>query len=173
VKSRLRMARALGGVLGMALAVVIVLDARPSASAAGLTATVRFAVLPSAELAVTPASPQPALTATSLRPGGDRAVGGFDVRNQTAGPITLELRGGPSSTTLDGLVQVQLSVDGQILARTSLQGLRAGLEISLPLPSGAEWEIRLEAWMPETAGDGYEGQLIEVPLRLTSAPAPE
>jgi hypothetical protein len=165
----LQVARAVGGALGLALAVVIVLAAWPSASADGLTATVRFSVLPSAELAVMPPSPQPVLVAKSMRPGGNRAVGGFDVHNQTDGPITLAFRARRSSTALDGLVQVRLSAEGQTVARTSLQGMRHGIETPLQLASGATRRIRLEAWMPATVGDGYEGQQIHVSLIPSSA----
>jgi hypothetical protein len=159
-----RVARAVGGALGLGLAVAVVLGARPSASADGLTATVRFSAPTSGELAVTPAAPQPFLVANSLRPGGNPAIGSFDIHNQTGRRMALAFRVHPSSGALNGLVQVRLSAGGRSLARTSLQGMLDGIQTSLQLPSGATRGFRLEAWMPRTVGDGYEGRLVDVSM---------
>jgi hypothetical protein len=39
---------------------------------------------------------------------------------------------------------------------------------SLRLPSGATRRLKLEAWMPASVGDGYEGRLIHVSLIPTN-----
>lgn len=157
-------ARAAGGILGMALAAVVVLAARPAGDTAGLTATARFSVPPSAELAVTPGSPSQVLVADGLRPGGKRASASFEVHNQTAAAMRLTFRARPSSTALNGLLQLRLSSGRLLLTRAPLQGLLHGVSHALALPAGATRRLSLEAWIPSDAGDGYEGQLVRVAL---------
>jgi hypothetical protein len=156
--------RALGAALGIGLAVAIVFLARPSASGVGLTATVRFSIPPSAELARTPPAPQPILIAASLRPGNGRAASSFELHNQTAETGTFDFVARPSSTALDGLLQVRLRAGAQTLASGALQGMLAGSTSTLRLPSGATRRLELEAWMPADVGDGYEGRLVDVSL---------
>jgi hypothetical protein len=157
-------ARAIGALLGLGIALAIVLVARPSANGAGLTATVRFSIPPSGELARTPPAPQPVLVADSLRPGAGRTAGSFLLHNQTPRAMTLNFVARPSSTALDGLLQVRLRAGGQTLASGALQGMLHGSSGSLRLPSGATRRLKLEAWMPADVGDGYEGRLIRVAL---------
>jgi hypothetical protein len=157
-------ARAIGALLGLGLALAIVLVARPSASGAGLTATVRFSIPPSAELARTPPAPQPVLVADSLRPGEGRTAGSILLHNQTPDAMMLNFTARPSGTALDGLLQVRLSAAGQTLASGALQGLLHGSAGSLQLPSGATRRLKLATWMPPNVGDGYEGRLIHVAL---------
>jgi len=161
---RPHIARAIGALLGLGLALAIVLVARPSASGAGLTATVRFSIPLSGELATSPPAPQPVLVADSLRPGEGRTAGGFLLHNQTPRAMTLNFTARPSGTALDGLLQVRLSAAGQTLASGALQGMLHGSTSSLRLPSGATRRLKLEAWMPVNVGDGYEGRLIHVTL---------
>jgi hypothetical protein len=157
-------ARAIGAVLGLGLAAAIVLVARPSASGAGLTATVRFSIPPSAELATSPPAPRPVLVADSLRPGEGEAAGSFLLHNQTSRAMTLDFLARPSGTALNGLLQVRLTAAGQTLASGALQGMLGGSTGSLRLPSGATRRLELEVWMPSSVGDGYEGRLIHVSL---------
>jgi hypothetical protein len=152
-----------GCALGLGLALMIVLVARPSANVAGLSATVRFTVPLSGELAVTPPAPLPVLVADRLRPGSPRATGRFEVQNQTGKTIGLGFRARPSSTALNGLVRVRLSAAGRLLADTTLQGaLRT--DGALRLPPGGTRQIELQAWMPLNVGDGYEGRQVDVSL---------
>jgi hypothetical protein len=157
-------ARTIGALLGLGLALAIVLIARPSASGAGLTATARFSIPPSGELARTPPAPQPILVADSLRPGEGRTTGSFLLHNQTPRAMMLSFVARPSGTALDGLLQVHLSAAGQTLASGALQGLLHGSAGSLRLPSGATRRLELATWMPPDVGDGYEGRLIHVSL---------
>jgi hypothetical protein len=161
-------ARAIGAVLGLGLAVAIVLTARPSASGAGLTATARFSIRPSGELATSPPAPQPVLVADSLRPGKSRTAASFALHNQTPRAMTLNFAARPSGTALNGLLQVRLTAGGQTLASGALQGMLYGSTGSLRLPSGASRRLKLEAWMPASVGDGYEGRLIHVFLIPTN-----
>jgi hypothetical protein len=157
-------ARAIGALLGLGLALAIVLVARPSASGAGLTATVRFSIPPSGELATSPPAPRPILVADSLRPGEGTASASFTLHNQTPSAMTLNFLAHLSGTALDGLLQVRLTAPGQVLASGALQGMLGGSTGSLRLPSGATRRLELEVWMPATVGDGYEGRLIHVSL---------
>ena len=156
-------ARAVGCVFGLGLAFTVLLVARPSASAARMTATVRFAVPLSGELAVTPRAPEHCLIAAGLRPGGAPATGRFEAQNQTGETIAVGFRARRSSSALDGLVRVRLSVGGRSLADTTLQGLGRASDTVLIGP-GSSRKIKVEAWMPQNVGDGYEGRDIEVSL---------
>ncbi|MDX6653189.1 MAG: hypothetical protein QOJ38_1970 [Solirubrobacterales bacterium] len=157
-------ARALGGSVGLGLAVAIVMVARPAASADGLTATVRFSIPVSGELTVTPAAPKPVLVAAGLRPGGNRAAGSFKVHNQTGRTMPLDFHARPSSAAINGLLQVRLSAAGRTLVRTSLQDMVRGGGGTLRLRSGATRQLTLAAWMPAGVGSGYEGRVIDVSL---------
>jgi hypothetical protein len=158
-----RITRAMGFALGLGVAATIVLVSTPSTSAAGLTATVRFMVPMTGELAVTPVAPHTVLLAEALRPASRPAGGRFRVQNQTGRTIRLGFRAHRSSTSLDALVHVRLSAAGRPLAETTLQGLARTTE-ALWLPSGAARWIDLRAWMPANAGDGYEGRQVDVSL---------
>jgi hypothetical protein len=140
----------------------IVLFARPSASVAGLTASVRFTIPLSGELAVTPASPRPVLVADRLGAGSPRASGRFEIRNQTGRTIGLSFRARRSSAALDGLVRVRLAAAGRPLADTTLRRiLRTGPALRLP-PGGAR-QIEIQAWVPQGVG-GYGGRRVDVSL---------
>ena len=111
-----RVARAVGGALGLGLAAAMVLASWPAANANGLTATVRFSVPPSGELAVTPTSPKPVLVAAGLRPGSTPAVSSFQVQNQTGVPIALRFRAQDRTLTESEVAEarqaaVQVAVD--------------------------------------------------------------
>jgi hypothetical protein len=68
-----RITRAAGFALGLGLAAAIVLVSTPEATVAGMTATVRFTVPMSGELAVTPLAPRPVLVAHDLSPAASRS----------------------------------------------------------------------------------------------------
>jgi hypothetical protein len=163
------LARATGALLGIGVAVAIVFAARPSANGAGLTATVRFSIPPSAELARTPPAPAPVLIADALRPGEGQTAGSFDLHNQTPHMMLINFTARPSGTALNGLLQVRLTAAGKTLASGALQGMLRGSASSLRLPSGATRRLKLEAWMPANVGDGYEGRLIHVSLVPSNA----
>jgi hypothetical protein len=161
-------ARAIGAVLGLGLAAAIVLIVRPSASGAGLTATARFSIPPSGELATSPPAPRQILVADSLRPGEGRSAASFVLHNQTPRAMMLSFTARPSGTALDGLLQVRLTAAGQTLASGALQSMLHGSTGTLQLRSGSSRQLELETWMPAGVGDGYEGRLIHVSLIPTN-----
>jgi hypothetical protein len=108
------------------------------------------------------------LAARSLSPNGRHATSSFKIRNQTADTVLLGFRGHPDTRALDGLVRVRLSAGRKRLADTTLQGLRAGSQDTLRLPSGASRRVRLEAWIPGTITQGYQGIKAHVSLTPTS-----
>jgi hypothetical protein len=165
-----RAARVAGAVIGMSAAALIVVSARPAANLDGMTAAVRFSVPLSGELAVRPAAPREVLVARSLRPGGPRPSGGFEVRNQTGDTLALGFRAHPSSTALDGLLRLRLRVAGHQRTTATLQGMRRGSAPVLRLPPAAARHVEVQAWIPRDAGDGYEGQRLAVSLIPTIAP---
>jgi hypothetical protein len=157
------LARGAGVLLGVGLAVFLLLTSRPGAAGSPLPATIRVAVAPTGELEISPAPPRPALLAPSLRPGGERAAGGFGLRNQTGSDLAITLKAEANSTALNGLLRVRVRIGGSLAADTTLQGLRRR-PIRLRLDSGQGNYLRLEAWLPKDILSGYEGRLVTVSL---------
>jgi hypothetical protein len=156
---------------GAAIAALVLMAARPAHGVPELPASVSFSVAPTGELEVTPSAQRPVLNAPALSPLGKPASASFIVRNQTAETLLIGFHGHPDTTALDGLVQVRLSSGRQELARTTLQGLRAGSDPSLRLPSGGSRRVRLETWIPRSVSAGYQGIHVHVSLTPTSARA--
>ncbi|MGD9736552.1 MAG: hypothetical protein AB7V58_13260 [Solirubrobacterales bacterium] len=157
------LARGAGVLLGVGLAAFLLLSSRPGAAGSPLAATVRVAVAPTGELEISPAPPQPALVAPSLRPGGERAAGGFGLRNQTGSGLAVALKAEANSSALNGLLRVRVGVGGRQVADTTLEGLRRR-PLRLRLDSGQGTHLRLEAWLPKDVLGGYEGRLVTVSL---------
>jgi hypothetical protein len=156
---------------GAGIAAFLLLAARPSHDVPELPARVSFSVAPTGEFEVTPTAPRPVLDAHALSPLGKPATTSFTVRNQTSQTLPLGFRGHPDSRALDGLVRVRLTAGREQLASTTLQGLRAGTEPVLRLPSGDSRRIRLETWIQRSVSEGYQGVRADVSLIPTSAGA--
>lgn len=169
--SRKNVARAAGAAVGVVAAVAFLVAARPAARIAPLPASVKVTLAPPGTLAVTPAPPAPLLDATRLSPGGAHAVASFAVRNQSGITLRIGLRGTPDSHSLDGLVRVRITSGKTLVADTTLQGLRHGTTVTLPIRSGAERRLRLVAWIPGVVTSGYEGRIVNVSLALTTPTA--
>jgi hypothetical protein len=155
--------RVAGALVGVGLALALLFASRPGAVGSPLAAAARVEVAPVGELEVTPAPPRPVFAADSLRPGGPAAVGGFGVRNQTGEDLAVALAASANSTALDGLLRLRVEAAGQVLASSTLQGLRAR-PLRLRLASGEEARLRWRAWLPGSILSGYEGRLVEVTL---------
>jgi len=159
--------RVAGALLGVGVAATLLVVSRPGAAVAPVPASVRFALAPVGELEVTPAPPRPALVARGLRPGGPRASGYFELRNQTGEELSVRLKAATDSSSLDGLLKVEVRAGDRLLTDTTLQGL--GLHPpELRLASGERARLRLAAWLPADVLSGYEGARVEVTL----VPAP-
>jgi hypothetical protein len=156
--------RAAGALIGLAIALALLVAARPGEAGPGLPASVRFDVSPPGELALAPAPPSPALVADSLRPGGQRRAAAFELQNQSGRAMAVSLRGEPDSRSLDGLLRIRLSVGRRVLADTTLQGLRKGSGSVVSLRPGQARRFELRTWIPANVTTGYEGRLVTVHL---------
>lgn len=159
--------RAAGALLGVGLALTLLAVSRPGAAVAPAPASVRFLLAPVGELEISPAPPRPALAARGLRPGGPRASGQFELRNQTGEELVVRLGAATDSSSLDGLVKVEIRAGDRLLTETTLQGL--GLHpAKLRLASGQRARLRLAAWLPVDVLTGYEAAQVEVTLIPTA-----
>lgn len=156
-------ARVAGAVLGIGLALALILASLPGAAGSPLPASVRVAVAATGELEITPPPPRPALVAESLRPGGRRAAGHFQMRNQTGADLAIALKAGADSTAFNGLLRFRVRIRGRLVADTTLEGLRRR-PVRLRLASGQRTRLGLEAWLPRDILSGYEGRLVKVSL---------
>jgi hypothetical protein len=159
--------RAASASVGVAIAAALLVAARPGATVPGLPASVRFTLMSPGSLQATPAPPAPLLWAPRLEPGG-RAVAGFKLRNQSGRTLRIGLRAKPDSTSLDGLVRVRVDSGARVLADTTLQGLRRGSAAAITIRRAAVRRLRLQAWIPGTVTDGYQGRIVKVALVLTA-----
>lgn len=159
-----RLTRVVAAAIGAALAIAVVVAARPAGGRGGvLSASLRFAAALDSEVAAAPAAPRAFLRSGPLRPGG-QAAGSVRLRNQTGSALAVGLRAEPSSTALDGLAHVRVSAGGRVLADTTLQLLRRGTPGRLRLAPGAAARVRVVASLPADAQSGYEGERVTVRL---------
>lgn len=160
--------RVAGAAAGIAAAVALLVAARPGGAMSALPASVAFSLAPPGTLAATPAPPATLLEAKRLEPGGRDASAGFWLRNQSGLTLHVGFRAKPDSRSLDGLVRVRITSGGLILADTTLQGLRRGTAVMLPIRSGAARHLRLQAWIPGAVTDGYQGRIVKIMLSVTA-----
>jgi hypothetical protein len=155
--------RVIGLLVGAGAAVVLLVATRPAAELTAAPASVRISVPTTGELEASPTAPKPALESRAIRPGQGAQTASFSVRNQTGTELAVTFAADGGSTELDGLLRVRLSA-GDVLADTTLQGLRKGTADQLILPSGAERRVRIRAWIPGSISSGYEGRRAEFEL---------
>ncbi|MGE5407992.1 MAG: hypothetical protein ACM3NV_05215 [Syntrophothermus sp.] len=156
--------RVAAAAIGAAAVIALIAMARPAAGHGGvLPASLRFAADQDPALAISPAAPRAVLRSDALRPGG-HASGALHVRNQTGAPLVVGLRGEPSSTALDGVVDVRVRSDGRTLADSTLGSLRRGTQGRIRLASGEGASFRLTARLPAAVATGYEGSRVSVRL---------
>ena len=158
-------ARVVGAGLGVGLAALIVLSARPAGTAAVTApASVSFSVINSGAIAVAPAEPRRFLSAQRLHPG--RPVSGvFSLTNQTGRTVAVRLRTDPSGGRLQSLVHLRLmAADQRLLADTKVAALRATPARALSLRPGQTSRLRARAWIEPGADVGYPGRRLDVVL---------
>jgi hypothetical protein len=161
---RIRLVHAAGVLMGAGLAVFGLAAARPSADFTDLPARASVIVAPTGELALTPAAPTAVLAPRAVVPGTAPVRAEVLVRNQTGRTLTVGLRATAPARDLDGLLRVRLSADGEPLADTTLQGLRAGTSTTLTLLRGAGRTLRVELWIPGSITAGYQGRTAAITL---------
>jgi hypothetical protein len=159
-----RITRVIAAAIGAAAVLALLVAVRPAGGHGGvLPASLRFAAEPDGAVAVTPTAPRALLETTDLRPGG-HAAGTIRLRNQTGGKLAVGLRAEPSSTALDGLVEVRITAAGDVLADTTLQALRQGTPGRVRLAPGAATTVHVLASLPAETVTGYEGRSVSVSL---------
>jgi hypothetical protein len=159
----LHVTRAGGLLVGIAAAVALLVASRPAADLTAAPASVRISVPPTGEIEATPTAPKAALEAAAIRPGDGGRTGSFAIRNQTGTGLAITFAAEGGSSELDGLIRIRMSA-GELLADTTLQGIRKGTATPLVLPSGAERRIRVHVWLPGSISSGYEGRRVELSL---------
>jgi hypothetical protein len=162
------LARAAGAAVGIAVAVALLVASQPSATIRALPASVDFTLSPPGTLAANPAPPAPLLRATRLEPGTRRTTASFRLQNQSGTTLRVGVRAKPDARSLDGIVRVRIGSGRRLLADTTLQGLRQGTPATVLMRSGASRHFDLEAWIPATVTDGYQGRIVQVALVVTA-----
>jgi hypothetical protein len=159
-----RFTRAIGAAIGLGLVAALIFAARPAGGHGGvLPASLRFTASLDGAVAAEPAAPKPLLASGPMRPGS-HAQGDFRLLNQTGEILAVRLRAKPSSTALDGTVQVRLESHGTVLSEGTLQALRQGSATPVRLRPGAAAPVHLVAWIPAEVETGYEGRDVAVAL---------
>lgn len=166
-----RRLRALGLVIGVALAVALIGTLRLPAGAGALGADVAIVAAPTGELAVR--HPGVELRGTALTPTSDAASGSVQLLNQTATTVGVRLHGEPDGHALDHLLWLEVTDPaGDTLYRGPLDGFRAWTE-PVDLEPGAWRSFGLRAWLAADAGPGYVGRVVQIDLGFATAAAPE
>jgi hypothetical protein len=158
--------RVSGLLLGAGIALVALASWRMPPAGGRLGADVRILSAPTGELDVSPAGPF--LSVTNLEPGspGGGALGELGVRNQTGSRLSVRVRLLPSTADLDALLRVRVSAGGERLLDGTLGGLRTWSAGAFHLSSGERRELHVQAWLPGTVRDGYQGRVEDVGLEL-------
>lgn len=156
-------------VIGFAVAAIVLLSWRIPAASGELGADVRFVALPVGEVAVEPAGA--IASGRALEPGQGRAVGRLTLVNVAGGPLTVRVRGLPSTRELDRLLHVELRSGDRTLARGPLSRLRAWSEGSVVIQRAGRADIDARAWLPAGVRGAYEGRAVDVTLELRATPA--
>lgn len=158
-----RLARLLGVLVGVSLAVVALISWRVPGGERTLGTDVRIEALQTGEIGVAPL--HPFVSAPSLLPGSSVA-GDVTVRNQTGVPLALRLRALPSVRDLDQLLVVRVSAGSRTLYDGSLGGLRAGGSQPLALRAATAQRLHVSASLPTGVRTGFQGRIVDVSLRI-------
>ena len=169
IDSRLRV---IGLIIGTAFAAGVIISSRIPSGAGALGADVSIVAAPTGELAVNRSGV--VLRGTSLTPATDAATGAVQILNQTAGPVSVHLRGIPDTAALDRTLWVLVTgPDGEELYRGPLDGFRGWTVAAITLEPGAWRSIALEAWVHDDVGSGYAGRIAQVDLGFEVTTEPE
>jgi hypothetical protein len=161
-------AKALGLLAGLALALVLLASWRVSAPAATTGAEVAFLTMPPGELTVAPAGAL--MRGRMLRPGGPAVSGRAKLRNIAGARLGLRVRLAPSNPDLDRLLRATLRVGGKELAAGSLGELRAWSRRTVEIRPGESKALTAKAWLAPRAGRAAAGQLVDVTVDLRATP---
>jgi hypothetical protein len=155
--------RVMGVIIGIGACIVALLLWRVGPSSRSLGTDVRLIPTPPGELAVSPSDV--VLAGHDLKPGGRPAKASFAVRNQTGRTLAIELRGLPSSQTLDRDLQLSFRSKGRELTAGPLGELRSFRGPGLLLTSGRSAPVTATVWLKRGA-KRTAGQLLDVTLEF-------
>lgn len=158
-----RLARLLGVVLGVSVAVAALLAWRVPGGERMLGADVRFEALQNGAIGVAPL--HPFASTPSLVPGSS-VSGDVTVRNQTGVPLGTILRALPSTRELDSLLRVRVSAGARILYDGTLSGLRSSGTRPLPLEAAQSARVHVRASLPAGTSTGFQGRIVDVSLQI-------
>jgi hypothetical protein len=127
-----------------------------------------FTTAPTGELEVLPAGQF--LAGTGLRPMGPPATGTVKVRNQTGRVLAVRLRAQPDGPDLDGILQVEISTNGEVVFRGDLGRLHTWTGRLLLLRPGKGQSLTFRAWIPLGVNGGYVGRVDTVSVQFLSKP---
>jgi hypothetical protein len=161
------MVRWAGVAVGATLAALALLSWRIPHSGGALGADVQFVATPSGELATSPSGAF--LSARRLLPGGRPGTGDLRVDNVAGRPLAVRLRLLPSDPGLDRELRVELR-GGDRTIEAPLARLRSLTASVLHLRPRQTRRLRVRAWVPRSAGPGYEGRIAEVTVDLRAVP---
>lgn len=163
--------RVSGLLLGAGVTLVALASWRMPPAGGRLGADVRILSAPTGELDVSPSGPF--LSANDLGPGSPDggARGELAVRNQTGSPLSVRARLLPSASDLDALLRVRVSAGEERVLDGTLGELRTWSARAIHLAPGERRELHVQAWLPGTVRDGYQGRVEDVGLELRAEPA--
>jgi hypothetical protein len=165
-----RRTRAIGLLLGAALAVGALLSWRIPPGHTTLGAAVTVLTQPNGELSVSPGGT--VINATSMKPGSEASAQSAElrVRNETGTTLAVHLRGIASQPDLNQALMVDVSSGGRAIYSGALGAFRSWSHSSVSLGSGDRAAFEVRAWLPSTVTEGYQGRETSVELQFKSVP---
>lgn len=161
-------AKTLGLLAGLALAVVLLASWRVLSPAGTPGAEVAFVAMPPGELTVSPAGEL--MRGRELRAGGQAISSRATLRNITGQRLAVRVRLAPSTPDLDRLLRVELRAGEVVLAAGTLGELRRWSSRTAALAAGESRGLSAKAWLSPDAGAGAAGLLVDVTLELRATP---
>jgi hypothetical protein len=168
-----RWVRLVAVVIGMAAAAVAVLSWRIPAGSGkpGLDLTVT--ATPLGPVGLSPSGPL--LHAGTMAPSAANgaALGTLGLANRSGAPLSVRLRGLPSSRHIDAALWVEVLAGRQRVVKAPLASLRTWSAHGFVLPAGARRSLEVRAWLPRSAHPGWVGRIETVELQVRGQLMPE
>jgi hypothetical protein len=163
-------ARALGLVVGLAVAFVAVREWTIPPGSGTLGADLIMATAPTGELAASVTGPF--LSAEGITPGSeaDAVTGRFDVYNRTAATLAIGLQARPSRPDLNDLLWVEVDAGTERIYQGPLATLVDGSSDTFRLAPTKDVALVLKAWLPRSSDTGYEGRVVSVDVTFVPTP---
>ena len=159
--------RVIGLVIGASICLAALLAWRLPPSSHTLGADVRLIATPPGELQVKPGGA--IVAAHGLKPGSD-AQGSFEVRNLAGRALIVQLRGLPSSPTLNRDLRLRFRAGGHTVAAGPVGKLRSFAGRGLRLAARAA--AKVEATLALSRGnERFKGQILDITLEFAARPA--